>query len=390
MKKILFIHHAAGWGGASNSLIKLVNSLDRLKYDVDVLLLQHSIFADRLGEYGIKYKVAESIFYKRFYRFFAHSEAGYVKWYQAFSFLKLSILWILSRCIFAKKELAKHDFDIVHLNSSVLTDWLAPAKEKGKVIIHIREPLRKGKFDLLYYFFKSNIRKYANKIVAISEDNARRIAIPAKTVVIYNYSEIPDYLPSESSYASKKVIYLGGSSKSKGFYTLVDALDYLDKDVKVYFGGHYATMLKPQNIIQIMKFALSNAKNRNTAIQKIKNHPNAELVGLIFNVDDYLEEVCCLVSPYLVPHFSRPVIEAHLHKKAAIGSNVEGMDEIIAHEKNGLIVPRDNPKALAAAINVLTANSQKAKRFGKDGYNIAIQKFTPRNIQLFECIYDQL
>jgi glycosyltransferase involved in cell wall biosynthesis len=135
---------------------------------------------------------------------------------------------------------------------------------------------------------------------------------------------------------------------------------------------------------------LSNGKRRNAAIQKISNHPNAILLGSIYNVQDYFDEVCCLVSPFMVPHFSRPVIEAHLHKKPAIGSDVEGMDEIIEHEKNGLIVPKNNPKALAAAINALTANSQKAKRFGKEGYNIAIHKFTPRNIQQFERLYDQL
>jgi glycosyltransferase involved in cell wall biosynthesis len=390
MKKLLYIHHTAGWGGAPNSLIKLIKSLDSTKYEEEVLLLKNSIIADKLAEKGIKYRVAESIFYKRYYHYFAHSEAGYVKWYQVYSFFKFSILWILSRYIFAKKELAKYEFDLVHLNSSVLTDWLAPAKTKGKVIIHIREPFRKGKLDILHPFFKSQISKYADRIIAISEDNARRLGIPSKTIVIYNYSEIPKSLPPESSYASKKVLYLGGSSTSKGFYTLVEALDYLDENVKVYFGGKYARRIKSHNLIQILKTILSKEKKRNAAIRKIENHPNAILLDLVHNVNDYLDEVCCLVSPFIVPHFSRPVIEAHLHKKPAIGSDVEGMDEIIEHEKNGLIVPKNNPKSLAEAIVLLTRDSEKAKRYGSDGYNIAIKNFTPRNIQQIESIYNQL
>jgi glycosyltransferase involved in cell wall biosynthesis len=388
--KILFIHHNVGWGGAPNSMIKLIKSLDPSKYVVEVLLLKYSVVADKLSEYGIKYRIAESIFYKRYYHFFAHSEAGYVKWFQIYSFLKLAVLWILSRYIFANKELSKHDFDIVHLNSSVLTDWLAPAKKRGKVIIHIREPFRKGNFDLLHGFFKSKISKYTDQIIAISEDNARRIGIPDKTEVIYNYSEIPENLPIESSYASKKVLYLGGSDTSKGFYTLVEALDYLDRDIKVYFGGKYVTSKKSDNKIQVLKFIFSKERMRNSAIKKIGNHPNAVYIGMIYNVPNYLDEVCCLVSPFRVPHFSRPVIEAHLLKKPAIGSDVEGMDEIIEHEKNGLIVPKNNPKALATAINTLTADSEKAKRFGEAGYNIAKQKFTPRNIQKFERLYEKL
>jgi glycosyltransferase involved in cell wall biosynthesis len=390
VKKILYIHHNAGWGGAPNSLIRLINDLDRTKYEVEVLLLKDSIIGDKLTENLIRYSIADSLFYRKYYQFFLHSEAGYLKWYQILSFIKLSTIWILSRYFFAEKELARHDFDMVHLNSLVLTDWLAPAKKRGKVIIHVREPLRKGNLDFLHHFIKSGINKYADKIVAISLDNARRIGLPAKTVVIYNYSEIPETSPSESSYASKKVLYLGGSDTSKGFYTLVLALDHLDKDVKVYFGGKYVITRESGNFMQILKFILSRARMRNAAIQKIRNHPNAVIIGLVYEVNDYLDEVCCLVSPFLVPHFSRPVIEAHLHKKPAIVSNVEGMEEIILHEKTGLIVAKNNPGALAVAINELTANSHKVKRLGEEGYKLAIKKFTPGNIKQFELLYDQL
>jgi len=389
LKKILFIHHTAGRGGASNSLVKLINYLDKTKYDAEVLLLKNSEIEDKLVENGIKYSIAGSVFYRKYYRFFAHSEAGYVRWYRVFRFFRLGTSWILSRYFFSKKELARHEFDIVHLNSSSLTDWLAPAKKRGETVIHIREPFRKGRLDLLRFFFRRTIKKYADQVIAISKDNARRINLPGKTKIIYNYSEIPAVVPSESSYSSKKVLYLGGSDTSKGFFVLVKALDYLDEDVKVYFGGKYVND-KHDNLIQYLKFILSNGKKRNSAIIKITNYVNAKIIGHTHDTGDFLEEVCCLVSPFKVPHFSRPVIEAHLHRKPAIGSDVEGMDEIIKHNENGLIVPKNNPEALAAAINELTADIEKAKRFGEEGYKIAVQKFTPRNIKQIEHIYSRL
>lgn len=391
MKKILFIHHAAGWGGAPNSLIKLINILDRSKYKVEVLLLKDSIVAEKLYENKIKYSVANSYFYKKYYHYFTHSEAGYVKFYQIYRFIKLGLIWLLSRYYFAKKEIAKHKFDIAHLNSSVLADWIAPAKAKGKVIIQIREPYRKGKLDILHYIFTSQMRKYAHRIIAISEDNAKQIDMPEKTEVIYNYSEIPANPPPEHSYSTKKLLYLGGSASIKGFYTMVDALDYLDKDVRVYFGGSYGSSKRSRNVVkQILKRVLSYGKKRKTAIEKMRNHPNAIEIGMTNGVQKYLDEVCCLISPFSVPHFSRPVIEAHLHKKPAIGTDVKGMDEIIKHEKNGLIVPKDNAKALAEAINSLSANSQKAKMLGEAGYSTAIKKFTPKNIHLYQSLYDKL
>lgn len=389
--KILFVHHTTGWGGSANSLINLICSLDHTKYDPEVLLIKNSIIADKLAKNKIKYSIAESKFYKKYYNFFPHSEAGYLKMYQIYNFIKLSILWILSYSIFAKRELSKHSYDIVHLNSSVLTDWLAPAKKRGKVVIHIREPFRKGKIDFLHYFFKSQIGKYADKIIAISNDNAKRINIDYKTTVMYNYSDVHPNLPNSSSYSSKKVLYLGGSSSSKGFYTLVDALDYLDKDIIVYFGGHFSKREKSKKILkEIYMLIFSKERKRNTAIEKIKNHHNAVFLGIIDDINYYLNEVCCLVSPFCVPHFSRPVIEAHLNRKPAIGTNVEGMEEIIDHGKNGLIVLKNNPKILAVAINELTSNSMLAKQFGEAGFLKAQKIYTKRNIKKLEQIYDTI
>lgn len=390
MIKILFIHHSAAWGGAPGCLLNMIKRLDRSKYRAKVLLLKNSIVAHKLEENGIEYQISQSTFYNKYYQFFAHSEAGYLKCSQIYSLIKLSIIWMLSRYFFAKKELEKQDYDIVHLNSSVLTDWLAPAKRKAKVIIHIREPVRKGKLDLLYYFFRSTIKKYADQIIAISNDNAMRVNIPEKTQVIYDFYDIPKDLPEESSYESQKVLYLGGSSTSKGFLVLVEALDYLNKDVKVYFGGLYIKTAKPTNYLYLLKYYLSNAAKRNKAISKIENSSNAVMIGLVYDVAPYLREVSCLASPFTVPHFSFPIVEAFMHCKSVIATNVEGMDEIVENGKNGLLVPCNNAKALAEGINNVTSDSKIAKLFGVNGHYVAKLKFSPKNVKIFQNIYDRL
>lgn len=391
MKRILFIHHAAGWGGAPISMINIINSLDKSEYDVQVLLLKNSIVAEKLAESGIKYKIADNIFYKYFYKYYGHTLTNHTKWFQLGKLIRLTLSWILSRYFFAPKILKNYNVDIVHLNSSVLTDWLAPCKSSAKVIIHIREPFANGTFGIRSRFFRSQMKKYADCIIAISNDNSTRIGIPDKTVVIYNYSNLTHDIQAEHSYSSKKALYLGGFAKFKGFYTMVAALDYLDKDLKLYFAGLYVSNKTSQNKIkQILKSIWPPSIKQNKAIQKIYNHPNAVVLGLINNVETYIDEVCCLVSPFSIPHFSRPVIEAHLRKKPVIGTDVEGMDEIIKHEVNGMIVPKDNPRELAKAINELTANPRKAKTFGEAGYNVAVEKYTPKNIDHFKSIYAKL
>lgn len=388
--KILFVHHSAGWGGAPASMIKLISSLDPGKFESEVLLIKDSVISGKLAEKGIKYSTAASVFYRKYYQFFPHSEAGYIHWFQVIRFSRLSVLWLMSRFYFAGRELSRFDFDVVHLNSSVLTDWLLPAKKRGRTVFHVREPFRKGKLDLLNRFFRTVINRNADQVIAISEDNSGRINLPGKTVVIYNFTEIPSTEPDPVTYSSGKVLYLGGSGTSKGFFTLVDALDLLNRDVKICFSGYYTEAQKPKTLPGYIKFNLTNGRRRFESISKIRNHPNALFIGPVDTPDILLDEVCCLVSPFTVPHFSRPVIEAHMHRKPAIGTDVEGMGEIIADGVNGLLVAKNDPEALAEAINMLTTHAQIAQVYGEEGYKTAVRKYTPRNIRQIEAIYSKI
>jgi glycosyltransferase involved in cell wall biosynthesis len=389
--KLLFVHHAASWGGAPNSMIKLINGLDKNKFSVRVLLLKNSIVAEKLSENNINYQIAKSLFYRKFYSYFNHSEAMNLKWYQIHYFIKSGLSWLLSKYYFASKELSGFDYDIVHLNSSVLTDWLLPVKKSGgKVIIHIREPFRKGKFDLLHKFFTHQMQIHANKIIAISQNNAKRINILEKTSVIYNYSEIPTDNSPEMSYYNKEFLYLGGIAKNKGFYSLIEALDYLDDDIKILFGGNYSNNKNIKSAKALVRNPLGFGKKQRSALLKMKNHKNVVEIGLIHNVSAYLKKTCCLISPFTKPHFARPVIEAFLLKKTAIASDVDGMDEIITNNVDGLLFKTNDAKALAEAINYIAKHPLKAKEMGEHGYKTAIQKYTPSNIKAIISIYNSL
>lgn len=390
-KKILFIHHAAGWGGASINLINIINSLDKTHYIVEVLLLKDSIFAQKLRDQNISYTIASSIFYRRYYKYFSHTVPGFSQWYRIPNIFFLSFSWLLSRYFFAANILKNYEVDIIQLNSSVLTDWLAPCKKLAKVVMHIQEPFSNGYFGIRAKFFRCQMKKYADKLIIISLDNSKRIDIPEKTTVIYNYAEVPKNLPSEDSFKSKRVLYLGGASYIKGFYTLVESLDELDEGIRVLFGGSYSTNKKNKNTFKdVLKYIFSIGKKKKKALEKVKKHPNAVVLGMTNQVSQLMNEVCCLISPFSVSHFSRPVIEAYLHHKPAIGSDVQGMDEIIENGITGLIVEKDNPKILAAAINYLCNNPEKVREMGVNGYNIAITKFTPKNIMKFEEVYNQV
>jgi glycosyltransferase involved in cell wall biosynthesis len=389
--KILFIHHSMGWGGAPKSLIELINGIDKTKYEVEVLLLKKSIVAKKLYENNIAYYISDSSFYKKYYHFFPHSEAGYVKLHQIYKIITLGLKWILSHNYYATQELDKFNYDMVHLNSSVLTDWIKPAKAKGKVILHVREPFRKGRFDILHYLFRLQMDKYADKIIAISRDNAKRIALPLKTEVIYNFTKISRNLSNIESYYSKKVLYVGGSDEIKGFYAVIKALNYLDEDIKVLFCGYYEMNEKSsKGIKNKIKKILPSYYNRKNAIEIMKSNSKAIEIGLIDNIESYLHKVSCLISPFSLPHFSRPIIEAYACKKPVVASNVAGMTEIVDNYETGILVENGNSIELARAINYLCNNPKISQQFGEAGFNKFESNYSVSNITQFEAIYDQL
>lgn len=387
MIKILFIHHAQGWGGAPINIVNIINALDKSRFDAEVLLLHDSVVSRYLDQNQIKFRIASSSFYIKYYRYFAHTEPSHLKWFQWYKFIKLSFLWILSHFVYAPKELMHLDYDIVHLNSSVLTDWIAPCKKKGKVIMHIQEPFKIGKYNVLSLFFRYQMQ-LSDKIIAISEDNAQRINLPDKTIVIYNYADVPTSTPNNESYSSKKFLYLGGSAYIKGFYTMVNSLPYLNKDIRIFFAGYYGSQKSSNRLKSIIKNLIYY--QRMNAISKMRKSQNAVEIDFTNDVNKYFDECCCLLSPFSVSHFSRPVIEAHLHKKAVIVSDVPGMDEIVCDNVNGIIVKRNNPQELAKAINWLSQHPEKAKEMGDNGYEVAIQKYTPENIHHFQEVYNSL
>ena len=387
MMKVLYIHHAAGIGGAPISLIKLIENLDRNKYEVIVLLIKESDVVELLNAKNIKYTVVSGRFYKYYYRCIVHSEAGYLRWYNIYRIFKGFIYWFLSKYYFAERQLKHIDFNIVHLNSSVLTDWLYASHKLGKTVIHIREPFACGYTGLRKKYLINQMKKYADHIIAISKDNANRIGLPEKTTVIYNFNNTGNgsYNAEFSFDKSKKVLYLGGASKIKGFYTLIKALDYIDDDVLIYFGGYYPVSKK-----RGIKKYLPKNKRLAESLNILRNHPQAVEIGLISNVYDFMNKINVLVSPHSVEHFSRPIIEAFWCGKPAIGTNVTGMEEIIDHEVNGLIVEKDNPVKLANAINFLCSNPKTAKRMGEEGYKKARALYSENNVKKIEAVYEKI
>jgi len=335
MKSILFIHHGSGIGGG---LIALVALIEVLKHDfeITVLCIYNSEAVNYLKEKGITVEVVEGKFYSRFYDLFIHSEAGFLNAPNFIRSIKNCILYLLSMFIFSKHVLVKYKdkFDVLYLNSTFVSDWLYWGKKFfKKTVIHIREPLAKGRFGLRKKIITKIIDRYSDLIVAISKDNASRLNLLKKTVVLYDPVLKRPFNRLEFNPINKYFVYVGGSQRIKGFEDLMNCLIYLNSDIKIIFIGPIYELNESKDSIsyKIRSIFSHYLRKELPRLKEIYNNSDKLIkIGTTDNVFDYYISSLSLIAPFAKPHACLPILEGMSIGKSTIISNVEGMDEFVS------------------------------------------------------------
>ena len=385
--KILYIHHGTGIGGAPISLLNLIKNLDKEKFETKIACLADGNHVQLFKDQGIITEVIGTTTHN-----FCHNETGKKQWYYFPYYIFVAFLWFYIAFIRAPKYLKSQQYDILHLNSHVLTSWAFAGRALGsRIVLHNREAITKGYIGLRYSILKYLITKNTNHIINISKDNQNRLGIFEDSSVVYNFINIPQtYSTIVSGDRERRVLFLGGTAYIKGFGTLADAIPYINMNIKVLIaGGISNTSVK--GFRQKIKNFFNNATVMHEKLNKIASNNNVKFLGIVTDPYQYIDSCDVLLTPFAVPHFSRPAIEAFAYGKPVIGTSIEGMDEIIDHNVNGILVENHQPQDLATAINDLCNDSEKAIEMGLNGRKKAIEKFSPTvNMKKIVSIYEHV
>jgi glycosyltransferase involved in cell wall biosynthesis len=374
---ILFVHHGVGIGGAPTSLLRLVKALDKKKFQCKVVFLRDSAVVDLFRSASITVEVVNFGT-----PYFSHYESKKIKWYYVLKYFRIIYTWITTAYIKAPKYLKTQEFDILHLNSHALTSWSVPAKKlKKKVIIHNREAVAKGYFGFRRAILRKLILRSCDQVVNISVDNMNRLGLHGISSVIYNFIDIPPTYsyPMSVDNQTMEVLFLGGQSDLKGFDCVAKCLPLLSPGIKIVFAGH---ILTHENYLKKSKDSSFKAKlmrslRNDDLLKSVYMSSNAKVVGLLANPLNHINQCDVLVTPHRNPHFSRPAIEAFAYGKPVVASNVEGMEEIVDHGVNGLLVEVNNPKSLAESLNSLLIDKKRVQEMGCEARRKAENCFSP-------------
>ena len=85
------------------------------------------------------------------------------------------------------------------------------------------------------------------------------------------------------------------------------------------------------------------------------------------------------------------LVEAGAIGKPVIGSDAPGIDEVVARDETGLLVPPGNAEALAEAIDTLIADNDRRERMGAAGRSRVLDMFTlERMVERTEELYYEM
>ena len=388
MKTILYVYHASNIGGGSYAMLNIIKALDRTKYKPVVLLKDAGPLTDELQAMGIEVHLLPLI-----------NTVPYNS--------NLFTLRNIKRVVNIKRSfkkfadlLLKIKPDIVYLNTMMLHPYLKIAKGKGvKTIIHVREHWPENEHTIQRNYAISNIRKFADHIVAINKFSAAMVADDTHhPTIVYDWIDMEKrfqtmpYSEILGEDCTDKKVYLctGGFDPFKGTLEIVRAYSETieDPESRLLILGNTPQNNKPKGIRRFLK-----KKNNYTPdlLQAIENDNRIKLIPNTYFVTHIYQQAYCVLSYFTIPHANLALAENVMLQTPVIAANNE---EAIEYSNNGEL-------AILFEANNIIEFKKKLLEFDKERTGlkerlsqkaaVIANLFNPqRNIETLESVYDKV
>lgn len=324
-KKILFVHHGIGVGGALINLKDIVQELSSEHYDVHVLFLRDS---DAVSEFD---QTRTQIIVSRYPIYYFYHMSKWLRWYQLHKLIPQVLSYVFHRFYVSKKYLKELQPDVVYLNSSVLVDWLkSAAKLNITSVMNIQETIANGHVGLRKRLIAQHISANADWLIFISKYNREILAkvnsqIEDKSTVVYN-TVLPIEKDQLRQLKTFDFSYLGGGERIKG-WPLLKSLLKSDLDFKILVMGYFVEQ---------------------SDLDVLESDSRVTFIGPTNSSLEYIQQSKFLLCPFIEPHFSRPIIEAYYCGVVPIATKLPGIEEQLIPGKTGLVFDKNEWSFLRA------------------------------------------
>jgi glycosyltransferase involved in cell wall biosynthesis len=114
-------------------------------------------------------------------------------------------------------------------------------------------------------------------------------------------------------------------------------------------------------------------------------------LGFRSDAPDLLAASDLFILPSLAEGLPLSVLEAMAHGLPVIATPVGGVPEVVVPGQTGLLVPTEDPEALASAIAELISDKKQRRAFGAAGYERVLKEFSfEQMVQRYNRLYSDL
>lgn len=289
------------------------------------------------------------------------------------------------------------DFDILHLHSPLIP--IISADIPNVIMVHSTwhaEAIAFEKvtdwYSLAVKVFKKSFINYEKKLfsksntfIAISNGMAKELT-HAYTInkdkihIVQNSIDIEKYkaLRKKTNNSVNKILTINRLVYRKGLLDLVDAAKIVCRE-------------NPQTLFTIIgKGPLEKVLKNKIREYHLEN--NVVMPGEVphAEIKKYLQEANVFVIPSHYEGLPLSLLEAIASGKAIVGTDIKGIRDIITNGKNGLLVPKSNPKALARAITRIIINVPLQKKLEENAEKSAQNFDRRKKTEEILTIYNKL
>ena len=371
---ILFVIDGIEFGGGERTFLQLIEQLPREKYNIYTATTPNGAFSEMLTKKNIDYVPLDLT--KRF------------SWKALKTLLRI---------------IAENNIDIVHSQGGKVDFYTRLAsrilKSKIKVVNTIAMPVEGYDVSFLkkaiYCFIDRFCERYVDRFIVVSKSLQTTLEnnhkIPGeKIALVYNGIELDEYqdeASEEFSFKLKKEFNMGKSVSlvgaigrivwQKGFEYLVEAVPAILKECP-----------------EVRFMIIGDGPLKKELVEKSRKLGIADKIiftGFRTDIKEALVSIDILVMPSLREGFPMVTLEAMAMAKPIIAADIDGIREQIEHQKNGLLVPPENPVVLAEAVISLLKNKEKAERLGLAAKKRVEEEFSLKKmVNETESVYEDL
>ena len=273
--------------------------------------------------------------------------------------------------------LAAWRVELVHAHGSrgALYAGLAARRLRIPVVWHARIADRDPMLDWA-------LLALSTRVIAIShavKGRFSRLRHAEKIRVVYNGIDPEYWKPMEHAaplHASPTILLVGRLSPEKGQATLVRAAPLVIERVPA------------------ARFVLLGADSNGEAdrlcrlAQQLSVSEAVEIRPWVADPRPVFQEAEVIVLPSRSEGFGRVLLEAACLGKPVVASRIGGIPEVVVDGKTGILIPPDNPYALAEALIGLLENSSRRLRLGAAARNRVTTLFTAsQHIDAVQAVY---